>query len=331
MNTTHTIALASIWLALACLLICGPAQLHADTHETQAGPPPLPSHILGMWVWQAEYIQSEQAQDAMLDFCEKYGFNRLLVQVHDVKGAPTYTIRFPRELARLIREAGKRGIAVEALDGAKDMAFAKNHAKSLEKLDRLIDLNQSLPEGERFVGIHYDIEPYTSDKWNQGSEARLTVMKDLLDYYALVRQKLNDRGSKMLLACDIPMWYDNKTAPDDNCILEYDGQTKNLHEHIQDLCDYVGIMSYRTHAVGPNSVNEQIANELAYAERIGKKVCPALETIELKDSPKITFFGSSPEAFWKQARLIQETDGDRPGCAGLLIHCYRCVRELLEP
>ena len=90
------------------------------------------------------------------------------------------------------------------------------------------------------------------------------------------------------------MWYDAKTDPKDNCVLEFNGQTKNLHQHIQDICDYVGIMSYRTSALGPNSVSQHIESELAYAEKINKKVCCALETIELKDTPQITFYDSNP-------------------------------------
>ena len=287
------------------------------------------SNIQGLWVWRSSWIDTDQAQDELLGFCQKHGINRILMQIHDVNDAKTYTIRLPKQLTRLIREAVKRGIAVEALDGAKDMALAENHDSTLHMLDVLIDFNQSLPEGERLVGIHYDIEPYLMDRWKAAGESRRVVMHDLLEYYTKARKKLNERGSKMLLASDIPMWYDNKTDPDDNCILEFNGVTKNLHKHIQDLCDYVGIMSYRTKAVGPNSVSQLIASELDYAEQINKKICAALETIELKDTPQITFYGTSPEVFWEQFNLIQKQHQGRKGYAGTLIHCYRGMRELI--
>lgn len=196
-------------------------------------------------------------------------------------------------------------------------------------LDALIDLNQSMPEGKRFSGVHYDIEPYTSDRWKAGQTERDAVMAELLGFYVKARQKLNDRGSRMTLSCDIPMWYDNKTAKGDHCIVAFNGQTKNLHEHIQDLCDYVGIMSYRQKALGPNSAGEHIANELAYAESIGKKVCAGLETIELKDTPQITFYGKPPEVFWEAVSTLNRHHADRPGYAGVLLHSYRGLRDLL--
>ncbi len=282
-----------------------------------------------MWVWRETWLNTDQAQDRLLNFCQTHGFNRLFVQIHEDKEAAAYTIKYPAQLTRLVAQAAERGIAVEALDGAKDMAVAANHAHTLEILDAIIDLNQSMPEGKRFVGIHYDIEPYIMPQWKQDQEARQVIMHDLLDYYTKARRKLNDRGSDMLLACDIPMWYDLKTDADDSCILDYDGQTKNLHQHIQDICDYIGIMSYRTHAVGSNSITEHVANELAYAEQIGKKICASMETIELKDTPEITFYGSGPQAFWEQLNLVHNELEGRPGYAGILVHCYRGLLDLL--
>lgn len=288
--------------------------------------------IQGMWVWQEGWIDTDQAQDELLDFCERFGFNLIFVQIHNVKGAAEYTIRYPKELTRLVAEATARGIAVEALDGAHDMADADQHDKTLGMLDAVIDLNQSMPEGKRFSGIHYDIEPYTGERWNAGQASRDVVMSDLLEFYSKARQKLNERGSTMVLACDIPMWYDAKTADDDHCNVSFRGERKNLHQHIQDLCDYVGIMSYRQHALGPNSVTDNIANELDYAERIGKTVCAGLETIELTDTPQITFYGKSADEFWGEAHKLSEHHAGRPGYGGVLMHCYRGLRDLLlEP
>lgn len=290
----------------------------------------LPDEIRGLWVWKDIVVTTEREQDRLLDFCERQDFNLLLMQVHQVDDAPVPTIRYPKLLARLIREAAKRGIVVEALDGAKDMAMAKNQAETLAILDTIISFNQSLPEGERFVAIHYDIEPYIMDGWKQGDASRQIIMRDLLDYYSLARKKLNERGSEMLLACDIPMWYDLKTEPGDSCILEYNGQTKNLHQHIQDICDYIGIMSYRTHAVGPNSMAEHVENEMVYAESIGKKVCAAFEVSELKNTPQISFYGWKPEAYLEQYNLVRATLKDRPGYGGVLVQSVRALRYLLE-
>jgi hypothetical protein len=332
MNHPNSTTVGFILTLFSALVALGPAL------AVRAQQPPaverLSGHtagpvVRGTWVWQEQWINTDQAQDHMLDFCERFGFNLLLIQIHNDREAEGYTIKYPAELTRLVAEAVKRGIAVEALDGANDMAFAANQPRTLEMLDALIDLNQSMPEGARFTGVHYDIEPYTSDRWKAGQAERDAVMAELLDFYVKARQKLNDRGSKMTLACDIPMWYDAKTAEDDHCIVTFNGERKNLHEHIQDLCDYIGIMSYRQHALGPNSAGEHVANELAYAEKIGKRICGGLETIRLDDTPQITFYGKTPDEFWAQLNLLNGHYADRPGYAGTLIHSYRGLRGLL--
>lgn len=329
-------------LTLTCLLAIGCNRSNADTTVAgspaepadaiaeAASPPPLPDEIRGLWVWHDIAVSTYDEQDRLLDFCQRHGFNLLLVQIHDIKEAPTYTIKYPRELTRLVGEATQRGITVEALDGAKDMAVAANQTRTLAILDAIIDLNQSMPQGARFAGIHYDIEPYLMDGWKQDQASRDVIMRDLLDYYSLAREKLRERGSEMHLACDIPMWYDLKTEPGDSCVIEYNGQTKNLHQHIQDICDYIGIMSYRTHAVGSNSVTEHVEDELAYAESIGKKICAALEVSKLENTPQITFYGWSPEAFLEQYNLVRTTLHDRPGYGGVLIQSVRALRNLLE-
>tara|TARA_R110002111_G_scaffold134685_2_gene200736 strand:- start:1411 stop:2427 length:1017 start_codon:yes stop_codon:yes gene_type:complete len=318
-------------LLAACIMLCAcstQAETADESSHTDMSQHSSSSKIQGMWVWREAWINTDQAQDKLLDFCERHGFNRLFVQIHNDKQAKTYIIKYPKELARLVAEAGERGILIEALDGDHDMALAARQDDTLARLDALIDLNQSMPVGKRFVGIHYDIEPYVGEPWKAGQASRDVVMHDLLTFYVKARQKLNDRGSQMTLACDIPMWYDAKTAEDDHCIVSFNGETKNLHEHIQDLCDYIGIMSYRQHVVGSNSVSEHIANELAYARSINKTICASLETIELEDTPQITFFGKTPNEFWEQLKLLNQEHKDDPAYAGVLVHCYRGMLDL---
>ena len=117
----------------------------------------------------------------------------------------------------------------------------------------------------------------------------------------------------MTLSVDIPMWYDNKTDAKDNCVVAFNGQTKNFHEHIQDITDYVGIMSYRQKAMGPNSTSVHIASEMTYAEKIGKFVVPAFETIELKDTPQITFFGKDAATLLGERQKLMDAMKGPPG------------------
>ena len=286
------------------------------------------AEIRGMWVWKSEWFRTSEARAELLAFCEEHGLNRLLVQVHLDNDKAEPTLAFPEEFKALAVEAAEVGIAMEALDGAKDMAVAANQPRTLKILDLIFGMNADLPESAKLKGVHYDIEPYLMPEWKAGDEQRQVIMHDLLTYYVEAKRRIRAEGSGMVLSSDIPFWYDGKNTPGDDCTIEFDGQTKNLHQHIQDICDYVGIMSYRRAAVGRNSVTSVIEAELAYAQEIGKKVTPALETVELKDVPQITFYGTSPEALWEQYDLVIDTLEGQPGFGGILLHCYRGVRDL---
>jgi hypothetical protein len=318
----------------------GPATMPAEAHR------PDPK-IEGLWVWKSKYISDLAEQDKLLAFCQRQGFNRLLVQipwkpgtaqiVHPKPGEepPTGTALHPEisyrtEFARLISEASKHHIAVEALDGDSWMGDKVHRAETLATVDALIDFNKSVPPDSRFSGIHWDIEPYTRPDWKVQA-TRVPIETEYIDLLVQTRQKLQDAGSAMTLSVDIPMWYDNKTAPNDSCIVTYNDQTKNFHMFIQDYTDYVGIMSYRRNALGNNSAFEQIANELAYAEQIHKYVCPAFDTIKLNDTPQITFFGQTAEKLQGERQKLEDALKDRPGFGGMFIHNYPAIVAVLEP
>lgn len=292
--------------------------------------PADPAGIQGLWVWRDQWVRDAQGRRTLLDFSEQYGFNRLLVQVHLEKRTDEPTLRYPDGLRALVIEAAARGIAVEALDGAKDMAMRKNWPRTLAILDLVLAFNRSLPADARLAGIHYDIEPYIMDAWDEGDRARQTIMLDLLGYYAKARARIDREEGDFTLAADIPFWYDNKTEPDDSCVVTYNGETKNLHRHIQDICDYIGIMSYRTTATGRNSVAGVVQAELDYAAKIGKVVTPALETIELPEVPHITFYGQTPAEFWRVHNRVRAELGDHPGFGGMLTHCFYGLRAVVQ-
>lgn len=87
-------------------------------------------------------------------------------------------------------------------------------------------------------------------------------------------------------------------------------------------------MSYRRRAVGGNSVEQIVKNEVNYAARIGKFVVPALETIDSKDDPQISFFGSAPEEFWDVHNQVRAAFDRHLGFGGMFTHSYAGMRAL---
>ena len=320
------------------LLLAGLALPALLTPAAAAETPPdkrRPTHtaapttgIQGLWVWREQWVRTAEQRAALIAFCRTHGYNRLLVQIHRIKTDGPPQLEYPDQLADLIARAAAHGIAVEALDGGPTLGLAHKHERTLANLEAVLAFNRTLPEGKRLVGIHLDIEPYLLDEWDADDATRQAIMRQMLTLYDKIRQRVDQEPGDLLFAADIPFWYDNKTEPGDNCLVEHNGQTKNLHKHIQDVCDYVGIMSYRRKAVGRNAVLELVQEELAYAKQIGSTITPALETTRIADVPQITFYGTSPVQFWRVHEQVRAGLADHPAFGGILTHSYHGMREL---
>ncbi|MDB5328340.1 MAG: hypothetical protein JWM57_3909 [Phycisphaerales bacterium] len=314
--------------ALAVISLLGTAQA---THADDAKRLPPQGSVQGVWVWEPVYIENLAEQDRMIAFLKKSGFNRILLQLPWAKGSmatgsPVLDLQ-PR-LAQLLDKAAANGIAVEALDGSPTMGRKSEWQVTAKGVAALLAFNQKRPAGAKFVGLHWDIEPYVSPSWK--TPERTDVMIEYLQCLADTKKTLAAADPSMLLSVDIPMWYDVANEPGNSCVVTFNGVTKSLDQHTLDVCDYVGIMSYRRIATGTNSTVEQVTNELNYAEKIGKRICPAIETVPLEETPQITFNGQPPAALLKHKAAIIDALKDRPGFQGVLIHCYPNIRNLLE-
>ena len=338
---------AAVLLAISSGLTAAHAEPSSGPAATQTVSTAPTQKVEGLWVWKPKYISDVAEQDKLFAFCQRQGFNRLLVQipwkagtaqiVHPKPGEQPTTgtaihpeIEYPTQLARLISEATRNHIVVEALDGAPSMGDEDHRAETLATVDAILDFNRSVAPESRFSGIHWDIEPYIRPEFKvQANRAPIEIA--FLNLLAQTRQKLHDAGSPMTLAVDIPMWYDSRNKPDDNFIVTYNGETQNFHMFIQDLTDYIGIMSYRRKALGTNSAFEQTENEIAYAAKIGKVACPAFETTQIKDTPQISFFGLDANTLQDQRHQLEDSLKDNPGFGGMFIHQYPAVTVILEP
>ncbi len=286
--------------------------------------PLAPGMDLGMWVWHREEVEDTAARDSLIQFSKDCGITRLFVQVRFDQEGESLSLAAPSAWKTLLAAAHAAGIMVEALDGEKAMAFAENQALTLRKLDAVLAFHRSLPAGQGFSGFHYDIEPYLSQRWKSGDLDG--VMRETLETFATMRTKVKAADPALTISHDIPAWYNAKPALQ----FEFNGVRKNFHEHIQDLSDYIGVMSYRTKATGPNSVLAISTEELAYAAGIDRKAYVSLETVLLKEDPKITFYGRTAAEFLTTLREIQDAAANEPGFGGVLLHQYRTLRTLLE-
>ena len=110
--------------------------------------------------------------------------------------------------------------------------------------------------------------------------------------------------------------------------LKFEGEKHRFSEHVQDLTDFIVIMSYW------RSVQRVLAcveGERIYAARIKKVVYPALETLQLKHTPQHSLWGVPTEEFWKVVNQLQEAAREDPALGGVMLHSYRGLMEKLPP
>lgn len=292
--------------------------------------------FVGMWVWKERWINTQAERQRLIAFCGEQGITRLMMNIHfdwaESADPAEPRLRYPDELRDLLALGRDTGVTVEALDGGR-LIGPDEQARYMAKLNAIIAFNQTLPDDARFVGVHYDIEPHVTDVFKASYESRVPVMRDLLTFYAAVNAKLRLDAPGMTLACDVPMWLDGRTEGDRSCMVEFMGTTKNLVHHIQDLTDYIGIMSYRRFALGKNSVTYHVQNEMDYADSVGRGVCAGVETGKATADPKetaiISFYGIPSDVFWSEVGKVHEMFEGRPAYRGVLIHCYARFQEYL--
>jgi hypothetical protein len=144
-------------------------------------------------------------------------------------------------------------------------------------------------------------------------------MLDYLSFLQKARSVLHQEAPDLWLAVDVPFWWDK-----DKFILEFDGKRKRFNEHVQDLTDFIVVMSYRRTV---QQVLSCVENERRYARQINKIIFTSLETVQLKQDPQISFWGLPVAEFWSIVpRLLETAKGDQ-AMGGVMIHCYRSFIE----
>ena len=314
---TAGIQLRSVFGPVARLLIeaCLFAAIFAAPMSSKAEP----AKGLGMWVWSNSAYATPEARQQLVDFCVKHRICHLDVHVRMSRNGSEPILQDAVALKDLILLAGRYDITTAALRGHPKMFFSKNHERSLRELRAIIDFNESLPGDTRFKGIKYDVEPYCAKDWEAEGTTLGGAMHDYLAFLRKARSVLGKEAPRLWLAADTPFWWDK-----DEFVLDFEGERKRYNEHVQDLTDFIVIMSYRRSL---HEVLNSVENERKYAKRIRKLIYPSLETVQLKRDPHVSFWGVSNEEFWKVVpQLLDTVEGD-PAIGGVMIHCYRGLVE----
>ncbi len=278
-----------------------------------------PAKGLGMWVWSNSTYSTPEARQQLVGFCVKHRIRHLDVHVRISRNGDEPILQDADALKNLILLAGQYNITTAALRGHPKMFFSRNHERSLRELRAIIAFSETLPTDAQFKGIKYDVEPYCAKDWKAEGTTLGGAMRDYLAFLHKARSVLHKEAPRLWLAADTPFWWDK-----DEFVLDFEGERKRYNEHVQDLTDFIVIMSYRRSA---REVLNSVESERKYAKRIRKLIYPSLETIKLEQDPHVSFWGLPNEEFWKVVpQLMEAAEGD-PAIGGVMIHCYRGLVE----
>lgn len=298
-------------LFFALILLALPMSLKAETGKE-----------IGMWVWSDSAFSTPEARQRLIRFCLKHNIRHLDVYTRIVYDHNQPILQDAEVFRKLILAAGQVHITIASLRGNPRMFFPENQEQTLRELRAVISFSKTLPAEALFKGIKYDVEPYCTKEWKTTKAVHQAMMRDYLSFLRRARSLLREEAPRLWLAVDTPFWWDK-----DEYLLEFEGKTKQFSEHIQDLTDYIVIMSYRRDI---RKVLSCVEEERNYARQIHKRIFPSLETVRLKQAREISFWGLPKGQVWDTASQLLENGKGDPAMGGVMVHCYRSLSEKLD-
>jgi hypothetical protein len=137
--------------------------------------------VHGMWVWKSpDVLAAPQGAERLRDFCKAQGINEVYVSFSAAKAETE-----EKDFAHLIGLMHHAGIRVEALISSTDADEPGKHRDNLlAHVNDVISFNRG-HGGNRFDGIHLDIEPQQRQE-NKGA-GNLRFLPDLTNAFRAVR------------------------------------------------------------------------------------------------------------------------------------------------
>jgi hypothetical protein len=168
----HPGVIRSILLWIFCGIFFGPFAIPAFAADK-------PVH--GLWVWKsASVLEEPRATEMLRDFCQSEGINEVYISISARTEAAEES-----QLVHLITILHRSDIRAEALLSSADADEpGKHREKLIDHVREILQFNRRHP-GDRFDGIHLDIEPQQRPE-NKGP-GNLRFLPGLADAFRAVR------------------------------------------------------------------------------------------------------------------------------------------------
>lgn len=275
----------------------------------------LKNGVKAAWCWQADCLATDP--DAVVEFCVNNYINLFFVP-YDTTEASDVQYKY------FINQCTINGIDVHALYGTKEWALPAYRNHAINKINSVKVYNDIALPQERFKGIHFDVEAYLLNEWDNPA-ARTQLIRDWVDSMQIYKDVTRNAG--MVFGAALPFWLDSSERIYGTAANNYTDATippeyspKKLHEIFIDMVDYAAIMSYRNNtSVEYGSIQSFVQTEVNYA--VNRKVIVSIETTNQNPS-YITFYKEGYVTVERTVKIVDEYFKDNQGYYGIAIHDY---------
>jgi len=266
-----------------------------------------------IWAWDTKsLIFNAGEKESFLYFCKSKNIKDVFLQLplshkNASLGRHVSVVEHEDRLREFLKNASSGGIRVHGLDGHPSFSLKENHATTISIVKAVLDFNKASAPGEKFYGVHFDIEPYLLPGFQIAE--RKEILKEFLDLNRKCADLVHAKGKGLVYGVDIPFWFAESIENVDEettYVISFNGEKKPTSFHLTDICDNVGIMDYRNFGSGPDGMIEHGLSELEYAETKRKKIFIGVETSRYPEA-RITFvYGPDKREFNRRFRSIEK-------------------------
>lgn len=280
----------------------------------------------GMWVYKTAAIQESTAeQQSLFAFCQQRRITDLFWQVHFDR-TNGMKVKDQETLHVFLKAAHAAGLRIHTLGGDPVHTFTKNHDRVLAMAEALLAFNK---EGEPFDGMHLDIEPHALPQWKKADTSeRCELLTQFVDVHTKVAERLHAADPHCLYGADIVFWLD-KLKPDGSAMypVTYRGATKDAAKLLLDVCDNVGIMSYRDKVEGKNGIIALVDKTIAYADKARGRAFVGVKMADIGPRNE-GFFGRTETEMMSELQKVDSAYRDHRGYTGLCFFTYEAFKAM---
>lgn len=258
----------------------------------------------GTWIWDSNILK--QDQDKIISFARIKGLTDIYLQVdRDID---------PAIYEGFIRKAKSEGIQVEALEGRPEWAYRSKQEDIQKFIAWVKAYNAAVGPEASFSGLHFDIEPYALSEWTKDNKK---ILESWMDNLRLIEKET--KGSGLKIAIDVPFWLNTINVP---------GKDYSMSAWMLEKFDCLVIMNYRNYALGSNGIVKNAQAILREASTLKKKVVVAVETLESKEGPRVSFYSMRSEVMEKELQSAHNQLAHYTSYAGFAIHDFKSWKDM---